>query len=75
MVNEETVKQQIETLMFKNKELTSTVVKGYDFNKGVDYEQLFKSYATTGFQAAHLAKGIDIINEMISWRLSDEPIN
>jgi deoxyhypusine synthase len=29
-------------------------VKGYDFNKGLDYEQVFKSYISTGFQATAL---------------------
>lgn len=58
-----------------NKELRSTVIKGYDFNKGVNYEEMFKSYATTGLQAYNLSKAIDIVNEMISWRLSDEPLN
>jgi hypothetical protein len=24
-------------------------VVGYDFNKGLDYEQVFKSYISTGF--------------------------
>ena len=24
-------------------------VVGYDFNKGIDYEQMFKSYLSTGF--------------------------
>jgi len=24
-------------------------IRGYDFNEGLDYEKIFKSYATTGF--------------------------
>lgn len=24
-------------------------VRGYDFNKGLDYEAIFKSYTNTGF--------------------------
>ena len=53
----------------------SATVKGYDFNQGIDYAELIKSYATTGFQATCLSKSIDIINKMLKWRLSDEPIN
>ena len=49
-------------------------VKGYDYNKGLDYEAIFKSYLTTGFQATAVAQAIRIINDMIAWRLSDEPI-
>jgi len=29
-------------------------VEGYDFNKGLDYEAVFKSYISTGFQATSL---------------------
>ncbi len=61
--------------MFKSKPLDSKVVKGYDFNNGVNYQNLFKSFSTMGFQATHLHKAIEIVNEMISWRLSDEPLN
>eukprot|EP01132_Coremiostelium_polycephalum_P009250 gene9250-11335_t len=50
------------------------VIKGYDFNDGVDYEKLFQSYKTTGFQASSVGAGIDEINKMINWRLSDEPL-
>jgi len=49
-------------------------IKGYDFNKGLDYEAMFKSYLSTGFQATALAQSIDCINDMIKWRLSDDPI-
>lgn len=71
----EEVEKKILELMSKSKELNSATVKGYDFNEGVNYENLMKSFATTGFQASHLGKAIDIVNEMISWRLSDEPLN
>ena len=53
----------------------TATVKGYDFNQGIDYAEIIKSYATTGFQATCLSKSIDIINKMLKWRLSDEPIN
>ena len=43
----------------------STEVKGYDFNDGIDYEKLFNSYATTGFQACNFAKAVDEINKMV----------
>lgn len=51
------------------------IVKGYDFNKGVDYHALFESYKHIGFQAMSMGRAIDIINDMIKWRLSDEPVN
>jgi deoxyhypusine synthase len=49
-------------------------VKGYDFNNGLDYEKVFKSYLHTGFQASYLGESIEIVNKMIKWRLSDEPV-
>ena len=49
-------------------------VRGYDFNKGLDYEQVFKTFIHTGFQATALGQSIDIVNHMLNWRLSDEPI-
>ncbi len=62
-------------MLFMNKELKTPTIKGYDFNKGVNYEEIFKSYATTGLQAYNLSKAIEVVNDMISWRLSDEPLN
>lgn len=51
------------------------VVKGYDFNEGVDYSKMFSStYKNMGFQASALSESIEIINKMINWRLSDEEI-
>lgn len=49
-------------------------VQGYDFNKGIDYEQIFKSYRHTGFQATSLGLAIEEINKMIKWRLSDDEV-
>ncbi|KAJ3292888.1 hypothetical protein HK104_004926 [Borealophlyctis nickersoniae] len=49
-------------------------VSGYDFNKGINYEELFKSYIRTGYQATSVGQAIEEINRMIRWRLSDEPI-
>jgi len=28
--------------------------RGYDFNEGVDYNKVFKTYINTGFQATNL---------------------
>ncbi|KAJ2021693.1 Deoxyhypusine synthase, partial [Coemansia sp. S610] len=51
------------------------LIRGYDFDNGVDYNALLNSYATTGFQAASFNRAVEIINHMRAWRLSDEPIN
>ena len=39
-------------------------IKGYDFNKGVNYDELLNSFTTTGFQASNLGKAIEIIKKM-----------
>ena len=39
-------------------------VNGYDFEGEFDFEEMLDSYATTGFQATHLAEAIDIVKQM-----------
>jgi len=51
------------------------VVKGYDFNEGINYDKLIDSYSTMGFQATSVSLAINEINKMLIWRLSDEPFN
>ena len=41
------------------------IVKGYDFNHGVDYPALLASYKYMGYQATNLALAIDEINRMV----------
>ncbi|KAJ2722609.1 Deoxyhypusine synthase [Coemansia sp. Benny D115] len=48
------------------------LIKGYDFENGVDYSALLGSYLTTGFQATSFGRAVEIINRMRSWRLSHE---
>lgn len=52
-------------LLRKSEEISGTIIKGYDFNKGLNYEELMKSFASTGFQASNLSKAIEITNSMI----------
>ncbi|KAK8671476.1 hypothetical protein V6N13_038072 [Hibiscus sabdariffa] len=49
-------------------------IEGYDFNEGVNYSKLLKSMISTGFQASNLGEAIDIVNDMLDWRLSAETI-
>ncbi|XP_037649547.1 deoxyhypusine synthase-like isoform X1 [Sebastes umbrosus] len=43
-------------------------IQGYDFNKGVDYSALLKSYRTTGFQATNFGLAVQEIHNMIKRR-------
>ena len=49
-----------------SKEAKGTPIKGYDFNQGINYNKIIKSFFSAGFQASHLAKAIEITNKMIS---------
>jgi deoxyhypusine synthase len=53
-----------ESILKESEEVDGITVKGYDFNKGVDYSKLLDSYMSTGAQATNLAKAIEIIKEM-----------
>ncbi|CAJ0955456.1 unnamed protein product [Ranitomeya imitator] len=45
-------------------------IRGYDFNRGVNYEALLQSYLTTGFQASHYGQAVREVNRMIDTKLS-----
>jgi len=68
-------KEDIEKIGRKNvlrgsDEIEGLDIKGYDFNKGIDYEKLLDGYLTTGFQATHFAKAIEIINKMLKEKVT-----
>ncbi|CAL1534284.1 unnamed protein product [Lymnaea stagnalis] len=49
----------------------SEVVRGYDFNEGVDYHNVFKSLSRTGFQATSVGQSITEINRMIDCKFQE----
>lgn len=61
----ETEELSRKNVLRKSSEIEGISVKGYDFNKGTDYDKILDSYASTGFQATHFAKAVGIINKMI----------
>lgn len=72
--NDPTYQKAKNSVFVQSGKLTGETVHGYDFNQGVDYHKLFESYKTVGFQAMYMGQAIDIINHMIKYRLSDDPI-
>ena len=44
----------------------SETVRGYDFNNGVDYHKLLKSYTRSGFQAMNFGNAVTEINKMVN---------
>ena len=56
-------------VLFESEELEGLSINGFNFNesqktKKVNYDRLIDSYLTTGFQATHFAKAINIIKKM-----------
>lgn len=44
------------------------VVRGYDWNRGINYGDLLASYKFTGFQATNFGRAVDEINRMLDAR-------
>lgn len=51
----------------------TSIVKGYDWSQGVDYDWILKSYKHSGFQATNFGLAVDEINRMIDCRT--EPLD
>ncbi|MBP1986879.1 deoxyhypusine synthase [Halolamina salifodinae] len=45
-------------------DITGEDVRGYDFRGEFDLGEMLEAYATTGFQATHLAEAVDIAKQM-----------
>ena len=39
-------------------------IEGYDFDKGFDFKEFLQSFSRMGFQATHLAEGVEIVKAM-----------
>jgi deoxyhypusine synthase len=52
----------------------SIQIRGFEFKENWKYSELMASYRSTGYQASNLHRAIEIINEMLAWRLFDEEI-
>nr|XP_040146340.1 deoxyhypusine synthase isoform X2 [Ictidomys tridecemlineatus] len=51
----------------------SSQVRGYDFNRGLDYHALLEAFSTTGFQATNFGRAVQQVNAMIEKKL--EPLS
>ena len=65
-MNEKT-KEKIarENLLRKSEEVKGIKIEGYDFDKGVEYRNIIKSFKSSGFQASNLALAINITKKMV----------
>lgn len=48
--------------------LLKQTVSGYNWNQGINYNAILKSYVNTGFQATNFGLAIEEINKMIDLR-------
>lgn len=65
------LKRAKESIFKKSEQLTEEIrIRGYDFSKKFDLDLFVRAYGSTGFQATHLAKAIEIAKKMISARKS-----
>ncbi|KAH9388247.1 hypothetical protein TYRP_009459 [Tyrophagus putrescentiae] len=48
--------------------LLKTEVAGYDFNRGINYSELLKSFLTSGFQATNFGLAVEQIEQMLKER-------
>ncbi|GAY50437.1 Deoxyhypusine synthase [Citrus sinensis] len=77
MEDNSNVMASVHSTVFKESESLEgkgTKIEGYDFNQGVNYSQLLKSMVSTGFQASNFGDAIEVVNQMLDWRLADEVI-
>ena len=49
----------------KSDEIKGISIRGYDFDDGVNYGEILKSFQSTGFQASVFSQAGEIVNEMI----------
>jgi len=61
----EKAEQAKKNLLRDSEEPRGLSIEGYDFDKGINYENIIKSFSSTGFQASHFSKAIEIVNAMI----------
>lgn len=55
-----------ENLLRKSEEAKGVRIEGYNFDKGVNWEGIIESFGSSGFQASHFSKAIDIVNGMVN---------
>jgi len=54
-----------DNLLREGEEVEGEKIKGYNFNKGVNYKGIVEGFKSVGFQATQLNKAIRIVNKMI----------
>ncbi|KAI7748120.1 hypothetical protein M8C21_007850, partial [Ambrosia artemisiifolia] len=58
----------------KSLEGTCAKIQGNDSNQGLNYSQILNPLGSSGSQASNLTNAIEIVNQMLEWRLSHEEV-
>ncbi len=58
-------KKARKNLLRGSKKFVGKVIKGYEFNNGINYPKLIESFANIGYQASNFSSAIRIVNKMI----------
>ncbi len=53
-------------ILRRSEEADGISIRGYDFNKGINYDKIIESFSSMGIQASNFSSAEKIINEMIS---------
>ncbi|KAK3851054.1 hypothetical protein Pcinc_042279 [Petrolisthes cinctipes] len=66
-----------EAVLVRSQEMPqgTPIVKGYDFNTGLDYHSLLQSFRYSGFQATSFGCAVEEINKMLAKREEPLPSN
>ncbi|MFH1425327.1 MAG: deoxyhypusine synthase [archaeon] len=54
-----------ENVLRGSEEVNGVMIRGYDFDEGVDYGKMIESYSSMGAQASNLSRAIEIANKMV----------
>lgn len=67
-MEEQFLKLVIDVVLVKSEKIFKEVgiVKGYDFNDGVNYYKLLQFYVRLGFQVSNFGYVVEQINKMVS---------
>ncbi len=50
----------------KSGKIDGVKIEGYDFDEGIDYSKIIKSYKGAGFQASQFSQAVEVVNNMIN---------
>ena len=53
-----------DNILKESEEINGISIKGYDFNRGLDYSKLIDSFSSVGAQASNFTKAVEVVKKM-----------